>query len=78
MSAGHTEETLTCLQHNADCRGAVEYRMPLSGTGRAFARCDFHWEKRLDAQERNREYASDVPPAWFDESYAGERWNEDY
>jgi hypothetical protein len=23
-------------------------------------------------------YQSDVPPAWFDPTYAGERWDEDY
>jgi hypothetical protein len=70
-----------CLEQNEQCSGTVEYRMPLSGTGKAFPRCDFHWEKRLDAQEEiNRKYApnSDVPPADFDPSYAGEYWREDY
>lgn len=71
---------LTCLDQGNDCRGAIEYRMPLSGTGRAFPRCDHHWDKRLDAQERiTRRYPdSPVAPSWFDESAAGERWDEDY
>lgn len=77
-------EELTCLdrhdQENNPCSGAVEYRMPLSGTGRSFPRCDGHWDKRLRKQEEiTRRYApdSDVPPAGFDPTYAGERWNED-
>lgn len=75
-----TTDTPTCLEHGDDCRGPVEYRMPLSGTGRAFPRCDFHWDKRLDAQERhNRSYPdSPVAPGWFDPTYAGESWDEDY
>jgi len=34
-------------------------------------------ERSLRADERAREYMSDVPPAWFDPAYAGERWHED-
>jgi hypothetical protein len=73
-----SDETPTCLQHGPDCAGPVEYRMPLSGTGRAFPRCDAHWEKRLDEQERiNRTYP-ETAPSDFDPAYAGERWDEDY
>lgn len=72
-------EELECLDsHHCDCAGAVEYRMPLTETGKSYARCDHHWSLRLDEQERLREYQSDSPPAWFDESYAGEHWDEDY
>lgn len=69
-----------CLDGPEGCEGAVEYRTPLSGTGCAFPRCDKHWDERLDRQERiNRDYPdSPVPPSWFDESYAGERWDDDY
>lgn len=68
---------MTNLDDN--CQGPVEYRLPLSGTGRAFPRCEFHWEKRLDEQERiNRRYGGDVPPSDFDPTYAGEHWDEDY
>lgn len=34
-------------------------------------------ERSLRADERAREYMSDVPPAWFDPTYAGEVWHED-
>ena len=48
---------------------------------RHFARCERHGMARLDLQEEiNRKYApeSDVPPAGFDPTYAGERWEDDY
>jgi len=35
-------------------------------------------DRRLKNLERAREYESDVPPSWFDPTYAGERWGEDY
>ena len=74
-----------CLNYGDDCEGNVEYRMPLSGTGRSFPRCDHHWELRLKEQDEiNEKYApnSDVPPSWFEPSYGGmneygERWDED-
>lgn len=81
------DEELRCLEHGDDCRGKVEYRYPLSGTGRSFVRCDFHWEKRLDLQEETtRKYGSpdsDVAPAGFNASWGGmneygERWDDDY
>lgn len=61
------------------CYGTVEYRTPLSGTGKSFARCDKHWSQRLiqEAELRQRYPDSDVPPSDFDPMYAGERWNED-
>ena len=42
-------EIIECLDGHADdpCEGDVEYRMPLSATGRSFPRCDKHWEARL-------------------------------
>lgn len=72
-------EDLKCLDGPAECRGAVKLRMPLSGSGEPFARCDGHWSKRLDLQDRiRRDYPdSDVAPAWFSEADAGERWNEE-
>lgn len=80
-------DTLECLEdHKGGCSGAVEYRMPLSGTGKAFPRCDAHWARRLEEQDRiNKTYApdSDVPPSWFHggwggENEDGERWDSDY
>lgn len=70
-----------CLDfHMGDCAGEVEYRYPLSGTGRSFVRCDKHWSDRLDIQAGiNRRYPdSAMAPADFDPTYAGERWDYDY
>lgn len=75
-------ENIECLDSRSDdCVGEVEYRMPLSGTGRPFPRCDKHWSDRLDVQARlRRDYGvgSDVAPVGFDPTYAGERWDSDY
>ena len=73
-------EPLRCLQHGTDCAGTVEYRMPLSATGNSYPRCEAHWSQRLDEHERiSRDYPdSPIAPSWFDESAAGERWDEDY
>jgi len=71
---------MECLdRRKGDCEGAVQYRLPLSPTGRAFPRCDKHWGERLDEQERiNERYPdSPIPPADFDPLYAGERWDEE-
>lgn len=75
-----TVETPTCLNAGPDCKGAVEFRMPLSGTGKSFPRCDKHWDDRLDTQRGIDERYPDspMPPADFDPSYAGESWNGDY
>jgi hypothetical protein len=76
-------ETLVCLDAQADvehvCRGEVEYREPLSPTGRSFPRCEVAWGKRLDEQERiDRDYPdSPHPPSWFDYTLAGESWDGD-
>jgi hypothetical protein len=61
------------------CEGPIEYRMPLSSTGKSFPRCEAHWSKALDRwEETNERYPdSPCPPDWFDPSYAGERWDED-
>src|SRR5262249_34055018 len=68
-----------CIDGPERCGGKTEYRMALSASGKCFARCDAHWEARLDEQERiNRDYPdSAAAPSWFDASYAGEVWSED-
>lgn len=58
------------------CSGAVEYRTPLSSTGRAFPRCERHWGERLEEQDRINERYPVVAPPDFDPAYAGERWDE--
>ena len=69
-------DELRCINADYRCAGVVELRMPLSGTGRPFARCDFHWEARLAAQDRINELTAPIPAGWFDSSRAGERWDE--
>ncbi len=81
MTPTPTLTEVDCLDHGrTPCEGPVEYRMPLSGTGRSFPRCAKHWDERLAEQERiNRDYPdSPIAPSWFDESAAGEHWDEDY
>jgi hypothetical protein len=64
------------------CTGETFERYALSGSGMTFPRCDGHYDQyvartqpKLD--EINRRYPRQAPPD-FDESYAGERWDEDY
>lgn len=68
-----------CLdRRKGDCEGDVEFRMPLSGTGKSFPRCDKHWEDRLEEQERINERYPHTAPSDFDPHYAGERWDDEY
>ena len=71
------DETQECLDGPRDCKGDIEYRMALSGTGRSFPRCDLHWSERLDRQDEiNRRYPVNAPSD-FDPTYAGEVWGDD-
>jgi hypothetical protein len=72
-----SDHTITCTADGPDCTGAVEYRHPLSGTGRAHPRCDKHWQDRLDLEDGIRRRYPETAPAGFDPAYAGERWDED-
>jgi hypothetical protein len=82
-----------CLDADSDnpevsavCHGPIELTTSKSGETEAH-RCALHAEAyydRIDALEARlqRDYPGwDVPgsppPAWFDPSYAGERWDED-
>lgn len=76
-------ETLLCLDDArdgsaSDCRGEVQMRESLSGTGMRIARCDRHWTKRLEFQQDLNARYPQMPPPDFDPMYAGERWDEDY
>lgn len=77
----YTEEA-DCLDAGGAtaCRGPVEYRAAISGTGRSFPRCDRHWERRLAEHEEISAAYPDSPiaPSWFDPTLAGERWDDDY
>lgn len=72
---------LECIDDigQGECRGEVEYFSP-DGRGSAPPRCQYHIEQRMERYENSIErYAhSDVAPAWFDPTLAGERWDDDY
>ncbi len=72
------DEPMWCIDSHGsdDCGGPVEYRMPLSGTGRAFPRCDKHWSLRLDRENEIRGRYPHNAPADFDPAFAGESWEE--
>jgi hypothetical protein len=79
-------DPIECLDAGPDpsgCEGEIEYRMPLSGTGKSFPRCDRHWSERVLRQEEiNQRYGHPNStlgaPSDFDPYYAGERWSDDY
>ncbi len=68
---------MECLDdYEGGCRGAVEYRMALSGTGVSYPRCDKHWAERLDRQaEIDERYPVNAPSNWSHWD-AGEYWDE--
>lgn len=67
-----------CLNESPDCEGPVAYHFtPDRDDFKSFPRCEHHAAIRLAQAMRNREYQSDVPPSWFDPTYAGESWDED-
>lgn len=71
-------DDLECLDGPADCAGPVEYRTtPDRSDGKAFPRCEHHFDLRMGSVERNLELMSPCRPAWFDEANAGEHWDED-
>lgn len=68
---------MECLEsHTEQCRGPVGWHSIDPGRHKAFPRCDKHWEDRLESRENSIEKYenSDVPPSWFDPTYAGETW----
>lgn len=68
-----------CLEYGADCRGKVEFHT-VGSSMKAWPRCEYHAERRLERYEHSIEkYADSVlAPDWFDPSIAGERWDDDY
>lgn len=73
------QETDTCLRsHNGEkCQGALGERWTDAGT--RIVECRHHMETSLQRNEELRERYpnSSMPPSWFDESNAGESWNDD-
>jgi hypothetical protein len=73
-----SDDDLSCIDGPDGCSGPVEWRTtPDRRDGKAFTRCDAHFDKRMDEVERNLELMSDVPAPWFDPAYAGESWGEE-
>ena len=78
-------DTPRCLDARSsshiECEGEVSYHMQPYPSTRSFPRCEKHWDERCRKQDEiDRRYApnSSVPPAGFDPTYAGERWEDDY
>lgn len=70
-------ERLECL----DCGTTrkVEYHMlPDRADYKAFPRCPKCLERRLATASRTLELTSPIPARWHDESYCGEKWDEDW
>lgn len=67
---------MECLNGPDGCKGPIEYRS-VDGV-KWWPRCERHFGDRLEKQERINELLSPMPASWFDESYAGERWDDDY
>jgi hypothetical protein len=68
-----------CIERGfQNCAGPVEFRSPLSPTGRSFPRCEKHWNERLDKQDRINERYPHNAPSDFDPLDAGERWDDEY
>lgn len=65
-----------CLDGPEGCSGPVEY---CTTDGLKFwPRCAGHFSIRLDREAMYRDHDSSFPPSWFDPTYAGERWDDDY
>lgn len=61
------------------CAGEVNEYWSRSGCTKS-ARCEAHWMAHNEMLDgiAERYPDSDAAPAWFDPTYAGERWNDDY
>lgn len=81
-------ELLECIDSDeGNCKGVVEEYYSRSGAT-VSPRCVAHqseYERRMDKvyEGVNERYPGwqnpgSVAPAWFDPSYAGESWDEDY
>lgn len=76
-ACGKTVST-ECLEANEHCEGPVN--MWTTDGLRSWPRCEYHGLRRLERHDNSLEAwaDSDVAPSWFDPSYAGERWDDDY
>jgi len=75
-----------CIEHTipADCEGEVMFYQALSGSGESYPRCEKGYAEYVERVQpqmdsiRERYPDSSTPPSWFDPTYAGERWDDDY
>lgn len=77
--------TIGCLdEFDSPCQGEVEFWLALSGSGESYPRCEGHYQTYVERVQpkidevRERYPDSSFAPSWFDSSYAGERWDDDY
>ena len=75
---------MECIDGPDGCQGLVMKYYALSGSGERYPRCDQHYSEYvmrvqpLMDEIRARYPDTDVAPDWFDPTYAGEHWDEDY
>lgn len=68
-----------CIDESVgQCKGRIEFRQSLSGTGISYPRCDAHWDRRLIIEEELRLRYPSHAPSDFDPLYAGESWDDDF
>lgn len=77
MTDEDEETPPTCIEQSIACRGQVLYRDALSGTGISYARCELHWDKRLQLEAGLRQRYPEHPPPDWSPLDAGESWYED-
>jgi len=78
--------TIGCLdEFDSPCDdGLVLLWFALSGSGERYPRCEKHYEAYVERVQpridevRERYPDSSFAPSWFDPSYAGESWDDDY
>lgn len=63
--------------HRTPCKGSVASVVVNPRTYRERMLCERHFEEAWAAWEHAAELMSPLRPSWFDEGYAGERWDED-
>ncbi|MEU4579997.1 hypothetical protein [Nonomuraea sp. NPDC023979] len=83
LYAAQLEPEPECLRSyggDGNCRGGVTYRASYAGTGTRIAECSKHQQEAAERDQRLRQVYPDTPtpPSWFDPTYAGESWNDDY
>jgi hypothetical protein len=78
-------ECLDSYDDSTACAGEVSYYYALSGSGLTWPRCEGHYalyvervQEKLDEVRKAYPDSPSAPPAWFDATYAGEQWEDEY